>query len=722
MATIIPRANIPQTEIGALPRVRAPQAPDLTSQNQLLEVAKQGLQQYGERIQARNDTAALMQARRELSEFETEAFNPNNTEGVGQYRGSRALEAGSIVGKADTRIGEIRARLTPRQQAQFDGIAGNFRDGLAGRLNTYMDREHTAYVEAEQKAAVDNLSADAVTAGIGGDFARQDQVATEVLGMARQKLLADGAGAETIKAAERELASNIRTQTVLGMVGAQPFAAADYYARYADQMEPADRMRVDAVLRPVVEDAENDALADAILAGREVAPSAEVATGVDAQIETLEGTGQNPGSSARGVGQFVDKTWLEVIRKHRPDLAQGKSNAEILLLKDDPTLGREMIARYREDNARSLSARGVPLTPENLYAAHHFGSSGAAKFAAAPNGTPMTRILSAREINANPYLRDKTVGEVKANWAQRGLQVAGASQGPSSMGVPRTQADALAYADQTIADPRERKQVKAKIREKWAIAEAQADARDKQLSENAYTAISENTDPRRPLREIIGPEAYALASRKGQLDSLDAYRRNVLTQTTVRDDPVLADALQREAVLSPTTFRRKNLYGLADRLSAGTLADLLKKQEDVDKPDKQTEWATTNERIDQGYLILGLDPSQDPTGGSPARKQQRAAFSEMYRNAERDFVQREKRQPRPDEADRLLRNVTRAAALRQSEDRLTVESTGSLAGYGATLSERDRAEIVADFQADTGRAPTEAEIVGVASRYQMRGP
>ncbi len=36
---------------------------------------------------------------------------------------------------------------------------------------------------------------------------------------------------------------------------------------------------------------------------------------------------KNKRSSATGLGQFLDETWLDLIRAHRPDLAKGRSQS-----------------------------------------------------------------------------------------------------------------------------------------------------------------------------------------------------------------------------------------------------------------------------------------------------------------------------------------------------------------------------------------------------------
>ena len=45
----------------------------------------------------------------------------------------------------------------------------------------------------------------------------------------------------------------------------------------------------------------------------------------------------NKTSSALGLGQFINGTWLDMIKRYRHDLAEGKSDAEILELRKNPT-------------------------------------------------------------------------------------------------------------------------------------------------------------------------------------------------------------------------------------------------------------------------------------------------------------------------------------------------------------------------------------------------
>jgi hypothetical protein len=60
-------------------------------------------------------------------------------------------------------------------------------------------------------------------------------------------------------------------------------------------------------------------------------------------IITIESAGRTnikaPTSSALGLGQFLNATWLATVRKHRPDLLKGR-RAQVLALRTDPRCRR----------------------------------------------------------------------------------------------------------------------------------------------------------------------------------------------------------------------------------------------------------------------------------------------------------------------------------------------------------------------------------------------
>jgi hypothetical protein len=126
-------------------------------------------------------------------------------------------------------------------------------------------------------------------------------------------------------------------------------------------------------------------------------------------------------SSAYGAGQFVESTWLEMIRKHRPDLA-ASSDEHILDLRGDFALSREMTVKFTEENRTFLIKHGFDPTDAALYLAHFAGRTGAVKLLKAHRDTPVEKILSAEAIEANQFLKGQTPATLYA-WAGKKMNV-----------------------------------------------------------------------------------------------------------------------------------------------------------------------------------------------------------------------------------------------------------------------------------------------------------
>lgn len=143
---------------------------------------------------------------------------------------------------------------------------------------------------------------------------------------------------------------------------------------------------------------------------------------------------RNPRSSASGLGQFIDSTWLATIRGARPDLA-GKSDEELLALKSDPQLSREMTEAYANQNQATLSKAGLPVTPGSTYLAHFAGPGGAVKVLQADPSAPAGEVLGDAVVKANPFLARMTVGDLRA-WADRKMGSNAAQPAPAPQAAP----------------------------------------------------------------------------------------------------------------------------------------------------------------------------------------------------------------------------------------------------------------------------------------------
>lgn len=113
-------------------------------------------------------------------------------------------------------------------------------------------------------------------------------------------------------------------------------------------------------------------------------------------------------SSARGLYQFIDQTWLATVKEAGPSLGFGQyadaitkspsgtysvsdpaTRAEILKLRDDPTVSAAMAGVLTQSNSFKLTAEiGRRPTDAELYMAHFMGAGGAAKLIASAAETP----------------------------------------------------------------------------------------------------------------------------------------------------------------------------------------------------------------------------------------------------------------------------------------------------------------------------------------------
>jgi hypothetical protein len=107
-----------------------------------------------------------------------------------------------------------------------------------------------------------------------------------------------------------------------------------------------------------------------------------------------------PGSSASGLFQFIDSTWLGLVRQFgdkygvgalartisvdsagRPGVAEPATRQRILDLREDPRLSSALAAEYARLNKGELErALGRPVGNTDIYLAHFLGAHGAATF------------------------------------------------------------------------------------------------------------------------------------------------------------------------------------------------------------------------------------------------------------------------------------------------------------------------------------------------------
>ena len=155
------------------------------------------------------------------------------------------------------------------------------------------------------------------------------------------------------------------------------------------------------------------------------------------------GPGGAPTSSAIGNGQFTQGTWLPLFKKAFPQQAGQFSDQQIMALRADPQWSSAMTVALAGRNATTLQAAGVPVTAQTLGMSHFLGAGDAVSVWHAPSGTPLSSVLPAQDIAANPTLANQTAGMYRANMQMRFgsspvdlSSVAGGSQAATGSGTP----------------------------------------------------------------------------------------------------------------------------------------------------------------------------------------------------------------------------------------------------------------------------------------------
>jgi len=124
-------------------------------------------------------------------------------------------------------------------------------------------------------------------------------------------------------------------------------------------------------------------------------------------------------SSASGLYQFIESTWLSMVdkygEKHGID-TEGKSKKEILALRNDPDAAANMAAEFASENEKFLQdhwAKGEkPVGATDLYLAHFMGAGGASAFLNARDKNPLQQAAllfpDAAQANKSVFYDTKT--------------------------------------------------------------------------------------------------------------------------------------------------------------------------------------------------------------------------------------------------------------------------------------------------------------------------
>ena len=209
-----------------------------------------------------------------------------------------------------------------------------------------------------------------------------------------------------------------------------------------------------------------------------------------ARIESnLNPAAQATTSSAKGLYQFIDQTWLATLKQAGPahgygqyadaitlnadgryEVADPNQRAAIMRLRSDPAVSATMAGAFTQGNAAQLaSAIGRQPSGGELYIAHFLGSDGASKLINAATAQPRANAaeMFPQAAAANPSIflnksgQPRSAGEVYATLTgrfdvARAIAVAPSLRGSMPAAPPDTAGLTQAYAqanDRPLAVP-----------------------------------------------------------------------------------------------------------------------------------------------------------------------------------------------------------------------------------------------------------------------------
>jgi hypothetical protein len=243
-------------------------------------------------------------------------------------------------------------------------------------------------------------------------------------------------------------------------------------------------------------------------------------------------TAQARTSSARGLYQFIDRTWLDTMDRHgakhgypnvakaierdahgNPFVRDPQTREYILSLRDDPQVSALMAAEFARDNEQSLEqSLGREVGKAELYMAHFLGAGGAAKFLSEmeTNGSAEASSImpAAARANAAVFYDGKkalSLEEVYARFEGRFGEDRPSSAMPGPTETRQAHMDAMAA---TMAEVRPNLQLDAA---RAALRAAIVAAPEPALAalQNAYG--SSTTQPSRALQADLAAQFFTLS-------------------------------------------------------------------------------------------------------------------------------------------------------------------------------------------------------------------
>jgi hypothetical protein len=687
-----------------LPQARL-QAADFTAGTDMAARGAQqlagGLADYGaelERADAAMDEATAKQLDLEFSTFERETlWNPET--GFYSQQGQNALNARGTVEQSlqKKRMELLGKARTPRAKAMLSEVLGQRVDQSLMSVARYSQRQAEQY---ERDISIARIGVESENAVRYRDDPERREAALqtvrgEIISLGRK----GGWAEERVNHEIAKATSDIHRGIAESIAVDDPFAAASYVEKHADELEPSTKLVLDKMLSDHLDEQETTNVVDAIRGVGTAAPSGPVKfNDLASAVEMQESRGQNGLESpagALGVMQVMPATAKELCAElnipYDPDR-----------VRNDPEYCRRL---GREYLAQMLQKYGGNSTL--ALAAYNAGPGNVDKWIRA-NGDPRKGQVSNEEWVARIPVRETrnyvpgVLGKVKP---------AGPRNAPRENDVAGQLARLDAIRDSLGQKVYER--ARSELLQAAALDRRLLDDQQEQLADQAWTVAMEPTFT--SIRSIP-PKVWAGLKPEEQRRLQEVARKNASGEAA-GPNPTLMLELSDMASLDPDRFTKLDLRRYVGQLPPGDIEQMATLQRSIRGQSTKPPAAVTHDRIRSVTNGLAEAAGLSLTGLSEKKRPEMAARLEGFRRAVGNdvqaFVAENRRQPTDDEirafADKWLMQV------RTPQDRWI----GADLSDPVPLFEKPEGERIAAVDIPSGERE---KIVAAARRHGIANP
>lgn len=320
------------------------------------------------------------------------------------------------------------------------------------------------------------------------------------------------------------------------------------------------------------------------------------------RIIAIEGgqTGDGPNtSSARGIGQFTNGTWLRYIDRLYPEL-RTLNETQKLSLRTSEEHAFKILEAFTRDNQTQLLQAGLSAGPAETYLAHFLGAGDATKVLKASMDTLVKDVVQAQSIRANPAVfKDGMTVRDLINWSQRKMRpaqgetdtrilrgnrdlvnaeiIARQDTEDGKRAAERQQAVAAAIRDARVENPFITKEELDKIAETetrlWNLRNPKVDREKNAAEENAFQIRQ---------AELQTQKLEKQAAVEAALRSALLEKRQLLGETAALTEAETARITEQAAALWQANNPRYELLRIEEQIShLQSRRDELQKQRDL---------------------------------------------------------------------------------------------------------------------------------------------